>query len=133
MKKSLDRVLKSNRVPSDPLGYRDAGYSKAESRAIVNAAFIKLVEREPQEKEIEHWSKWLRETRSNSDSLRCGLMSTPEFIHLRGYVNPLKLHKLRNDRWLKMILKTGSEYQPKGQDWPNARQWNEKLLEGPRN
>jgi len=132
-KKSVDRVLRCNRVPSDPLGYRDAGYAEAESRAIVSTAFVEMLEREPQAKEAEHWSKWLRETRSNGDSLRRGLMTTPEFVGLHGYVNPLNLHKWRNDRWLKMILKTCSQFQVKGKDWPNARQWNEELLCGLRN
>jgi len=132
-KKSVDRVLRCNRVPSDPLGYRDAGYAEAESRAIVSTAFVEMLARDPQEKESQHWSKWLRETRSNGDSLRRGLMMTPEFVQLHGYVNPLNLHKWRNDRWLEMILKTCSEYQAKGKDWPNARQWNEKLLGGLRN
>jgi len=130
MKKSLDHVLRSNRVPSDALGYRDAGYGQAESKAIVSTAFVEMLGRQPQEKEAQHWSKWLRETRSNSDSLRRGLMTTPEFVGLHGHVNPLNLYKWRNDRWLKMILKTCSAYQAKGKDWPNARQLNKKLLEG---
>ncbi len=133
MKKSLDHVLRSNRVPSDALGYRDAGYAEAESRAIVNTAFVEMLGRDPQEKEAQHWNKWLRETRSNGDSLRRSLMTTPEFVGLHGYVNPLNLHKWRNDRWLKMILKTCSQYQVKGKDWPNAREMNEKLLRGLRN
>lgn len=129
-KKSLDRVLRSNRVPSDALGYRDAGYGEEESKAIVSAAFLEMLGRGPQEKEVQHWSKWLRDTRSNADSLRRSLMTSPEFVGLHGYVNPLNLHKWRNDRWLKMILKTCSEYQAKGEDWPNARKWNEELLKG---
>ena len=133
MKKSLDHVLRSNRVPSDPLGYRDAGYGEAESKAVVSAAFVEMLGRGPQEKEAKHWNKWLRETRSNGDSLRRNLMVTPEFVGLHGYVNPLNLHKWRNDRWLGMILKTCSEHQVKGKDWPNAREMNEELLRGLRN
>ena len=133
MTKSVDRVLRSNRVPSDPLGYRDAGYAEAESVAIVSTAFVEMLGRDPQEEEAQHWSKWLRETRSNGDSLRRGLMTSPEFVRLHGHVNPLNLHKWRNDRWLEVILKTCSEYQLKGEDWPNARQWNEELLAELRN
>jgi hypothetical protein len=130
MKNSLDQILRNNRVPVDPLGYRDAGYAETESKAIVSTAFVEMLGRDPQEKEAQHWSKWLRETRSNGDSLRRSLMMTPEFVGLHGYVNPLNFHKWRNDRWLKMILKTCSEHQAKGKGWPNARQWNEELLEG---
>lgn len=77
---------------------------------------------------VEHWSKWLRETRSNADSLRRSLMASPEFVRLHGHVNPLNLHKWRNARWLEVIPKTCSEHQLKGEDWPNARQWNEEVL-----
>ncbi len=128
MTKSLEQVLRNKRSPLDPMGYRDCGYTGPESRAIVRSAFIEMLGRDPREEEADHWNQWLQETRSNGDSLRRGLMATPEFVRLHGYINPLNLHAWRNERWLKMILKTCSEHQAKGADWPNAREWNEELL-----
>lgn len=60
-------------------------------------------------------------------------MATPEFVRLHGYVNPLNLHTWRNTRWLEAILQTCSECQRKGENWPNAHQWNEVLLAALRN
>ena len=136
MKKSLTGVLRASRTPKDsrnPLGYRDQPYPDEEACGVVRMAFVEMLGREPKADEFKHWIKWLQETRSNADSLRRSLMTTPEFIRLHGYVNPLNLHKWRNERWLKMILETCSEYQVKGKEWPDACKWNEKLLEELRN
>ncbi|MCU0857018.1 MAG: right-handed parallel beta-helix repeat-containing protein [Pontiellaceae bacterium] len=128
MTKSLVAVLRNGRTPVDALGYRDAGYPEEEARAVVRMAFVEMLGREPQTEESEHWKKWLQETRSNGDTLRCSLMATPEFVRLHGYINPFDLHSWRNARWLKMILQTCSQIQAAGADWPEARAWNEVLL-----
>jgi hypothetical protein len=80
-----------------------------------------MLERDPQEKELKYWTKWLQGARSNADALRSNLMTRAEFIKKYGYVNPLNLHAWRNDRWLELILKTCSEFQKEGTDWPDAR------------
>ncbi|TWU32647.1 hypothetical protein [Novipirellula artificiosorum] len=133
MKNSLDRVLRNNRSPVDPLGYRDAAYPEEEARAVVRLAFVEMMGRDPELDESEHWIGWLRETRSNGDTLRRCLMTTSEFIGRHGYVNPLHFHTWRNSRWLKNILATCSEAQSQGIDWPNARQWNEELIRALKN
>ncbi|MCK5564333.1 MAG: right-handed parallel beta-helix repeat-containing protein [Planctomycetes bacterium] len=136
IKKSLTVLLRARRTPKDSrnlLGYRDQPYPEEEAGAAVKMAFVEMLGRDPQEDELKHWVKWLMETRSNADAIRCSLMTTSEFVQMHGYVDPLDLHTWRNDRWLKMILKTCSQFQVKGKDWPNARKWNEKLLKGLRN
>ena len=80
-----------------------------------------MLERDPQEKELKYWTKWLQGARSNADALRSNLMTRAELIKKYGYVNPLNLHAWRNDRWLELILQTCSEFQKKGTDWPDDR------------
>ena len=95
---------------------------------MVKMAFAEMLGRDPREQELRYWKNWLQKTRSNSDTLRRILMTNAAFIKKHGYVNPQNLHKWRNERWLEMILKTCSERQKDGTDWPNAREWNEELL-----
>jgi hypothetical protein len=131
MKKSLVKVLRSDRSPKDSrdaLGYRDAPYPEEEARAVIRMAFIEMLGREPQKQEWTYWKNRLQQTRSNSDAIRRNLMTTPEFVGRHGTVHPQELHPWRNERWLEMILKTCSESQEKGAGWPNAREWNEELL-----
>ncbi|TWU38291.1 hypothetical protein [Novipirellula artificiosorum] len=96
--------------------------------AVVRFAFVEMLGRDPQAGESEHWIEWLRETRSNGDTLRRFLMATSEFIGSHGYVNPLDFHTWRNSRWLENVLATCSEVQSQSNDWPNARQWNEEIV-----
>ena len=131
MKKSLTGVLRARRTPQDSrnaLGYRDQPYPDEEAGAAVTMAFIEMLGRDPDGGELKHWSTWLQETRSNADTLRRSLMTTPEFVQRHGNVDPLDLHKWRTERWLKMFLKYCSAAQPAGREWPNVRKLNEELL-----
>jgi len=131
MKKSLVGVLRAARSPKytrNSLGYRDPPYPDEEVNAVVKMAFVEMLGRDPQDAEFRYWTRWLQETRSNADTLRRNLMTHGQFLRRHGTIDPLDLHTWRNERWLKMILKTCSEVQEGGADWPNAREWNEKLL-----
>jgi len=131
MEKSLVGVLRAARSPQytrNSLGYRDQPYPDEEVAAAVKMAYVEMLGRDPQAKEWKYWSKWLQQTRSNADTLRRHLMANAAFTKRYGTIDPLDLHMWRNERWLKMILKTCSEVQEGGADWPNAREWNETLL-----
>jgi hypothetical protein len=133
MKESLTGVLRASRTPTDSrnaLGYRDQPYPAEEAGAVVKMTFVEMLGRDPQEAELKYWTRWLQETRSNADTLRRSLMKHGEFVRVHGYVDPLDLHSWRNERWLKMILESCSQIQSTGVDWPNAREWNERLLKG---
>ncbi len=95
MKKSLAGVLRARRTPKDsrnPLGYRDQAYPEQEAGAAVKMAFVEMLGRDPREDELKHWIEWLKQTRSNTDAIRCSLMMTSEFVRVHGYVDPLDLH-----------------------------------------
>ncbi len=131
MEKSLVGVLRAARSPKytrNPQGYRDQPYPDEEAAAVVQMAYVEMLGRDPKAGELAYWTKWLRETRSNADTLRRSLMTTWEFVKSHGYVDPLDLHPWRDERWLKMILTTCSELQANGVDWPSARELNEKLM-----
>ena len=131
MEKSLVGVLRAARSPQytrNPLGYRDQPYPDEEVAAVVQVAYVEMLGRDPKAGELAYWTKWLQETRSNADTLRRSLMTTWEFVQVHGYINPLDLHTWRNDRWLKLILKTCSEVQANGVDWPDARELNKELF-----
>ena len=123
LEKSLTGVLRARRTPQDSrnaLGYRDQPYPTEEAAAVVEMAFVEMLGRKPNDAEQSHGINWLQETRSNADTLRRGLMGTPEFVSKHGHIDPLKLHTWRSGRWLKLFLNTYSE--------ASAREWNEELM-----
>ena len=122
-------VLRSNRVPSDPMGYRDAGYPGPEVKAIVEVAYLDMYGRSPTAAESEQWTGWLSSTRANADTLRRQLMALPEFTDRFGAINPLDLHEWRSSRWLGLIKESFSELQDEGAgEWPSAKDFHSRIV-----
>jgi len=107
--KPLIHLLRCNHGPLNAMGYRTYEYSDAEARAAVETAFVEMLGRDPKSAELEHFTRWLQETRSNIDQVRIALMMTPEFRALNGSIAPEDMQHFRLRLWLATFDKLKSD------------------------
>ena len=107
--------------PSNPLGYRATDYGEAEAEAIVRAAYLEMMGRQPTSDERDRWIRWLQQTKANADSLRRTLMATEEFCARHGYHDPLDLQGFRTGLWMRHLTTEAQRLiEGGGQAWPVA-------------
>jgi len=79
-KKHIVHLLRNSRPVVNESGYRLLSkYGKKEAVAIINTAFMEILDRNPSTEELTQWNKWLQTSRSNADAIRTALMISPEF------------------------------------------------------
>ena len=98
--KPLIHLLRCNHGPLNSMGYRIYDYSDAEAHGAVETAFREMLGRDPKSAELDHFTRWLKETRSNADHVRLALTMTPEFRNLHGSIAPEDLQHFRLGLWL---------------------------------
>jgi hypothetical protein len=117
----LRHLLRCNHLPRNSRGYRDYGYGDAEAEAVVRTAYEEMLGRSPDAGERMVHTQWLQKSKATADSLRRGLMVTPEFIRLHGAIHPDRLHSFRTARWLEALGAAMDGMQEDPSDWPAAR------------
>jgi hypothetical protein len=80
-------------------GYFDYTYTDVEARAVINAAYVEILGREPTPAEVEAKLPRLMSDRLSGDEFRIELMQTEEFTAANPGVTGKKLHPFRLNRW----------------------------------
>jgi arylsulfatase A-like enzyme len=96
----LKHLLRTHRAPENELGYRMHDYGEPEVRAVVKAAYLEMLGREPSEKELAEGVNLLCSKKLNADGLRRELMDSAEFKKNFGSVPSEGLHSYRVKKWL---------------------------------
>lgn len=117
----LLHLLRCNHGETNELGYRVYEYGSCEIRAVVNAAYLEMLNREPSQKEMEDHIGWMQESKANSDILRRKLMALNEFRQKFGKVAPDDLHPYRLTLWLGMLSGIQKEYLKENGKMPDAK------------
>jgi hypothetical protein len=111
-KRHIEHLLRTQHAPEDADGYQMHDYGDAEVKAVVDAAYLEMLGRAPNGKELAEGIKLLVSRKLNADGLRRQLMTGEEFKELFGEVDPAELHPFRVKRWFdicdKLIRKYGS-------------------------
>jgi hypothetical protein len=95
----LKHLLRTHYAPENELGYRMHDYGDPEVTAVVEAAYLEMLGRAPNEKELGAGIELLCTKKLIADGLRRELMSSAEFIKRFGNVPPEELHPYRVKRW----------------------------------
>ncbi|WP_169853246.1 right-handed parallel beta-helix repeat-containing protein [Anaerohalosphaera lusitana] len=101
--KHLLHLLRCNHGDTNDLGYRIYKYGEFEVKAVINAAYLEMLGREPTETEMTENIKWMQSTQTNADTLRRKLMAGDEFVEKFGRFLPDDLHPYRIELWLDII------------------------------
>ena len=120
----LVHMLRNSRNKFYPLnskGCRIVTYGDAESKAIVTAAFVELLQRKPGRRELDHWANWLTDKKAIGDDLRESLARKEEFKKLHGAVNPENIRTFRIKQWQKKITHAVASATRKKIGWPDAK------------
>jgi hypothetical protein len=117
----LLHLLRCNHGQTDKLGYRIYEYGSDEIRAVVNAAYLEMLSREPSPKEMQDHIAWMQESKANSDTLRRKLMALDEFRQQFGKVAPDDLHPYRLTLWLGLFSGIQKEYLKENGKMPDAK------------
>ncbi len=102
-KRHLLHLLRCNHGKTDQMGYRIYEYGDYEVRAVISAAYLEMVGRQPSQKEMEDQIAWLQEAKVNADTLRRKLMASDEFRNKFGTVASDDLHPYRLKLWMQML------------------------------
>jgi hypothetical protein len=90
-------------------------YGHDEIRAVVYAAYLEMLGRQPQEFEFNRSADLLRTRQRNADGLRRQLMNSQEFRDLYGDKLPADLHPFRVKLWFdicdRLIRENGGMYE----------------------
>lgn len=110
----IEHLLRTQYAPSDENGYQMHDYGHAEIQAVVGAAYLEMLGRDPTEKEFLDAADALRVRRLSPDGLRRSLMNSGEFRDVYGMKYPGELHPFRQQRWFDicdaLIREHGSMY-----------------------
>jgi hypothetical protein len=106
----LLHLLRANHGKTNELGYRIYPYGQYEVRAVVNAAYLEMLGRQPTQKEMEANIDWLQKSQSSADQLRRKLIETEEFKKKYGEVAPDDLHPYRIKLWMNILDTIQGEY-----------------------
>lgn len=99
VERHIDHLLRTQFAPNDQFGYQMHDYGHHEIEAVVNAAYVEMLGRDPTEREFTVAKELLSSRQRNSDGLRRTLMNTKEFIEKNGDLYPNDLHPFRNQLW----------------------------------
>jgi hypothetical protein len=117
----LLHLLRCNHGKTNDLGYRIYDYGDYEVRAVIKAAYLEMLGREPSQKEMEDTIAWLQESKANSDTLRRKLMASAEFTDKFGHVAPDDLHPYRIKLWMEMLDSIQKGYVKENGKMPDAK------------
>jgi hypothetical protein len=117
----LLHLLRCNHGKTNKLGYRIYEYGEYEVRAVIDAAYLEMLGREPSQKEMEDNITWLQESKVNADTLRRKLMASDEFKGKFGNVAPDDLHPYRIKLWMEMLDNIQKEYLKENAKMPDAK------------
>jgi len=120
-KRHLLHLLRCNHGKTNKLGYRIYGYGGYEVRAVINAAYLEMLGREPAQKEMEDNIAWLQETKSTGDDLRRKLMASDEFKNKYGSIAPEDIHPYRIRLWMGMLDSIQKDYLKENGKMPDAK------------
>ncbi len=121
-RRHLLHLLRCNHAKPNMLGYRAYAYGDAEGKAIVRAAYLEMVGREPKRRETASAVKWLNEARASADELRRSFMMSQEFTSRFGFVPPEELHPYRLKLWLGALDQARRDYFDKHGEFPAAKE-----------
>jgi len=115
-------LLRCNHGQTNDLGYRIYTYGEYEVRAVINAAYLEMLGREPTQKEMEDNIVWLQKTQSTADQLRRKLLETEEFKSKFGEVASDDLHPYRIKLWMDIFDKIRRKYVKDEGSMPTAKE-----------
>ncbi|MEM9026678.1 MAG: hypothetical protein AAGB06_07055 [Verrucomicrobiota bacterium] len=105
VERHIDHLLRTQMAPIDQFGYQMHDYGHYEIQAVVNAAYIEMLGRDPTEREFTVAKELLESRQRNADGLRRTIMNTKEFMEKNGDLNPNDLHPFRNQLWFEICDK----------------------------
>ncbi|HDS83972.1 MAG TPA: hypothetical protein ENN97_02070 [Phycisphaerales bacterium] len=125
----LLHLLRCNHGKTNELGYRIYPYGQYEVRAVIKAAYLEMLGREPSQKEMEDTIDWLQESQDKADTLRQKLMASDEFKDKFGNVDPDNLHLYRIDLWKSILDSVQRDYNAQNNRLPDAKTLYHKALD----
>ena len=120
-KRHLLHLLRCNHGKTNELGYRIYKYGEFEVRAVINAAYLEMLGREPSQKEMEDNIAWLQTDQVSADQLRRKLIAGDEFKKRFGNVASDDLHPYRIKLWMGMLDGIAKEYLKNNNKMPDAK------------
>lgn len=117
----LLHLLRCNHGKRNDLGYRIYRYGQFEVRAVIKAAYLEMLRREPSQKEMEDNIQWLQESKATADQLRRKLMASGEFKNQFGDVASDDLHLYRIKLWVELLDGIRKEHLKENGNLPDAR------------
>ena len=96
-------LLRCNHGKTNELVDRIYKYGEFEVRAVINAAYLEMLGREPSQKEMEDNIAWLQKDQVSADQLRRKLIAGDEFKKKFGNVAPDDLHPYRIKLWMEIL------------------------------
>ncbi len=121
-------LLRCNHGKTNELGYRIYTYGEYEVRAVINAAYLEMLGREPNQKEMEDNIDWLQKTQSSADQLRRKLLESEEFKSKFGKVASDDLHPYRIKLWINILDKIRREYMKDKGRMPSAKEMYQEAI-----
>jgi len=117
----IEHLLRCNHGPKDERGYRVYPYGEAEAVAVVRAAYLEMLGRPVEERELRESVAVLQADTLNADGLRRRLMDSAEFEKHLGHVEPEDLHSYRSGLWLGIYAALVRDAVTTTGQWPAAR------------
>jgi len=125
--KHIIHIMRNFRKPKNDKGYRILNsYGTIEVRAIINAAYIEMLNRIPNEKEVEKWTESLNISKNNADEIRSNLMLTEEFIKKNKEVLTNQLQECRTQLFNQKLLEVFDSL--KSPTWPSSHELHKELF-----
>ena len=126
-KKHMIHLMRNYRKPTNNKGYRILNkYGAIEVRAIIYAAYIEILERIPNEKEVEKWTKSLNVSKNNADEIRSFLMMTDEFIKNNKGVLTGRLQEYRAQLFNQKLIEAFDSLN--SPTWPSSHELHKELF-----
>ncbi|MEM6910670.1 MAG: hypothetical protein AAF555_03725 [Verrucomicrobiota bacterium] len=121
----IDHLLRTQKAPQNEFGYQMHDYGHEEIQAVVQAAYLEMLGRDPTREELLAAADLLQSRQRNADGLRRQLMGTPEFEEKFGFHFPAELHPFRVQRWFDLcdqLLREKGEMYPMRELYQDALQ-----------
>jgi len=97
--RNVIHLLRTHHAPTNSLGYQMHDYGDSEVEAVVKAAYLEMLGRDPGSAELRKAIRALCAKELNADELRRQLMAGDEFKKRFGEVSSESLHPWRVKRW----------------------------------
>jgi hypothetical protein len=101
----IEHLLRTQFAPEDAIGYQMHDYGHHEIQAVITAAYLEMLGRQPTEFEFNSAAELLRSRQRNADGLRRQLMFSQEFRQEHGDTTPADLHPFRVRLWFDTLDK----------------------------